>query len=523
MSDQIERIVYFGDSLTDQGNLHALTEAALLFALPPDAFGYAGKFTDGNTFAGVVPGLLGVTDVANYAVGGARALGSRSLQTYADDNGTASLVRPGADPALLAFDFNLGAQVGRFLADTAAAGGTVDGTAASFLIGINDFGGFVPTSPQTAEAEARALAAGVVQATLGAAVAVASAGVDRIIINTLFLPSVFPGSQFNEPALVALGDLVVGGVNAALVQGAASLGASGIEASIVDTAAMVSEIAADSTSFGFVAPVPAPVLFGTGGDPVVIDTPAGPQPFFLTNPAVAGLDPDQIAFFDLVHPTAAMHGILAAFTAESLGDGVRFLGSGDDRFVGGPGSPAVLGGAGDDRVVLTGSDGLALGGSGEDFVYAGSGDDIAAGGSGCDTVFGGRGNDIVAGNSGNDALSGGTGNDVLIDGLGSDVVSGGQGRDAFLMTEAALIGGTNGADSDILLGGAGFDTLYLVLSDATRAVVEGQLGTGTKGAIAALGLVWRSVEDIIFLDDRADLAELDVAARLPEADLWGLV
>jgi GDSL-like Lipase/Acylhydrolase len=68
---QASNLVFFGDSLTDNGNLFKLTQGTL-----PDTPWWKGRFSNGPTYAEQLPGLLGVSasHVQNYAYGGARAV-----------------------------------------------------------------------------------------------------------------------------------------------------------------------------------------------------------------------------------------------------------------------------------------------------------------------------------------------------------------------------------------------------------------------------------------------------------------
>ena len=213
-----DRLVYFGDSLTDGGTYFDLTSRTLTVPLPTAIFGYAGLFSNGDIYANIAPELLGMdaADVVNYAVGGARVLGERTLADKIAGDGVEPLLV--ADPAAedLAFGLNLWAQVERFLAD-AAVNGVPENTAASLWIGLNDFNNFVPSSLETAEAEASALVQQLVTSTLGAAGALAQAGVSTIILNTIPPGSFFPIFQFADPLVQALGDQVIAGYNAALI------------------------------------------------------------------------------------------------------------------------------------------------------------------------------------------------------------------------------------------------------------------------------------------------------------------
>jgi phospholipase/lecithinase/hemolysin len=183
-----DRLVYFGDSLTDTGQVFDLTSRTLIYPLPTALYGYDGKFSDGDIYAEGAPGLLGIdpANVTNYAVGGARAVGVRTYGDYLAANGAAPLLVPSPPAENLAFDLNLGGQVARFLADAAEAGGVAPNTAASLLIGLNDFSSFQPSSedPTVVLAEALALLEQMVQSVAGAALALAQAGVSTIFVNT---------------------------------------------------------------------------------------------------------------------------------------------------------------------------------------------------------------------------------------------------------------------------------------------------------------------------------------------------
>ncbi len=524
-----DRLLYFGDSLTDGGTYFNLTSRTLTIPLPTAIFGYAGQFSNGDTYADIAPELLGLdaADVVNYAVGGARVLGERTHADKIAGDGVEALLVADPAPEDLAFGLNLWAQVERFLAD-AAVNGVPENTAASLWIGLNDFNTFVPSSPEAAVAEATVLVQQLVTSTLGAAGVLAQAGVSTIILNTIPPGSFFPIFQFADPLVQALGDQVIAGYNAALIAASAQLEGLGVTVEIVDMHRIASEVMADSETFGFLT-VADQKYFGTGADPFLIDTPGGPVPFFLENPAVAGLDADQFAFYDLLHPTTALHGVLGAFTEASLTNDVHFLGGDDNRLNARGGDDLVLAGAGDDRIKLGSGDDVVLAGLGNDRASGGKGSDILSGGSGDDRLSGGRGSDVIAGGTGDDRMFGGKGSDALIDGLGSDRAYGGAGDDFFFFTEAELIGGVTDEHRDLFVGGSGYDTLYLALSDATREIVEAAFG-GDGGLVHdfdAINLTTIGIEEVIFLDGRGLPGELaadaTLIALLTEADHWGFV
>jgi hypothetical protein len=99
-----------------------------------------------------------------------------------------------ADPDDLAFDLNLGGQIGRYLADPTASTPDED-TAAAFYIGLNDYSEFTPTSPETALAEGVALVTAAVGSTISAAAAVVLNGVDTVLLYTMPSFRFFPLSQ----------------------------------------------------------------------------------------------------------------------------------------------------------------------------------------------------------------------------------------------------------------------------------------------------------------------------------------
>ena len=535
-----DRIIYFGDSLTDSDEFFNLSSQLTVLPLPSAIFGYDGQFSNGDVYADIAPEILGIgaDESVNYAVGGARAVGVNPLGQILAGS---PLGVPSPDPELVAFDSNLTAQVSRFIADLPGLG-DLSGSAASFFIGLNDFNGLASTvdpdpnnfDPVAFGAAAQQLAADILTSTLANAGTAAAAGVGTIILNTLPVGTFFPLTQGLPAFAQPLADQLVTDYNAALVTQSAALAATGATVTIVDMAAMAAEVAADGQTFGFLNTTDS-FFIGTGADPEFVDPdgagPLPPVPVFQENPALAGLDDDQFAFFDLLHPTTALHGVLGAFQAASLDSAsVEILGDENSRQRLTDDDDLALAQSGDDVLFMRGGDDVGLGGLGNDNVIAGAGDDIAAGGAGNDRVNGQAGSDVLAGNLGDDTLVGGADSDALIDGLGSDIGWGGAGDDFFFYTDAALIGGTSGQDSDVYVGGSGFDTLFLVVSDAERANAEAVINQGitfNQFRFDDLGLRTHGIEQVVLLDDRADFDDVVVSAELQavldEAEHWGLV
>lgn len=530
------RLFIFGDSLSDAGGPSSgffglstqLLAAAGLGGLVPAApvTPYAMRFSNGEVFTQMFPGLLGLTDgqVSNFAIGSARAIGT---QPFAQPIGGAI---PPATPqlaAILGTDINLGGQLARFEAAFPDPG---DNAAAFIFIGENDLGALGstldPADPVGALAQVSATVAGVISNNLGAAQRLLAGGVETIILANLPASSFFPLSSLLGPTLQSLGDGAVAAINAGLELGAAALRAEGADVRILDLATLAANVQADASTFGFLTL--QPVLAATGGTPVF-------------NPAHPDVPLEQTGFFDLLHPTENLHGVFAAFTAASLRDNTIIRGDGDDFTIGRFGADLILTGAGDDRVLGLLGDDTVLAGLGDDEVHGGLGDDLLSGGSGDDVLFGDIGSDVLAGGAGDDRLFGGLGNDALIDGLGDDELFGGNGDDLFLFTEASILGGSAGRDW--FHGGNGRDTLVLQLTADTAA----RFAQDQAGVLAELGLRLTSIERIVvqsvdldvpntvadlialgqtdsgFGFDFTGLASGDLLARLQEADLWGFI
>ena len=505
LNDQFE-LVYFGDSLTDDGNTYDLTSETLHTAYPPLTYGYAQKFTNGDTYAQVAADALGATSYSNYAFGGAEAVGSQTIERYVQESGLENDVK---DESLFDYDINLAAQVERFLADT--AGQDLSGLTASILIGANDYRNFAPTTndPNKTYLEAMTLIQNVVTSTISAAMTLLQSGVGTVLINTLPPADFFPFIEQLPPVLQDLSRQGFAMQNQALEAAVAGLAAQGADIRIVDLEAMSTEILLDPSTFGFVAPLADSVLIDMNG-----------------NPVASGFDPDQVAFFDEVHLTDAGHAIWGMFQAANLTHTVTFGSFGADHINGTDSDDLVLASSDDDTVSLMQGNDVGIGGLGNDTMSGGNGNDIVAGGSGDDVLDGGNGDDFLAGGNGDDEIYGGNGNDVLVDGLGSDMLFGGKGSDIFLFAENELIGGAaTDDDLDIFDGGHGHDILYLALTADSRSAVEDAVSGGAsfEDALACIGLLITGIEEVAFVDSRMDLADVEASANIEDADLWGFI
>lgn len=505
---QYDTLAVFGDSYADLGIVHDQTAGVLAFPYPFDILDYQQSFTNGAVWPEYSVGLLGVETSLNYAIGGAEVVGSQTLAEFIAIRGLTGIqvALPG-DPAL-DYEFNLEGQIDRFLADT--AGQDLSGTAAWLSIGLNDYLNYVLTDATPTAEEALPLIQSVVGATLSEAQRLVQAGVGEVFVTNLFPAAFLPFTSVLPPEIQGLAGAGFALHNDALAAGIAQLRAAGANVTLVDVETLAAEIIADPAAFGFVAPLNQFMALGVD---------ATFQPVF--NPALAGLDADQFAFWDAVHMTTAGHGILGAYQAAYVTSNVVTGTLGADDLAGSRDDDLILARAGHDAIAAEAGDDVVLAGLGDDEVAGGNGDDILNGGSGDDSITGGNGNDVVAGAAGDDLLRGGRGNDVLIGGLGSDMVFGDQGDDLFLFAEAALIGGAAG-DADSFDGGEGYDRLFLALTEDTRTAIEA--GGAIGGALSdVLGIAVTGIEEFVFVDSRLDLAAVAADARLGEADLWGLV
>ncbi len=117
------------------------------------------------------------------------------------------------------------------------------------------------------------------------------------------------------------------------------------------------------------------------------------------------------------------------------------------------------------------------GNTGDDSLYGGDLDDALYGDAGIDTLEGGGEDDYLDAGTGVDSLEGGDGEDTLYPGTDNDTADAGDGDDY-------VDGGTATSGADVLLGGAGFDRLYLgsrssdLVIDLDNQPDDGQVGEG---------------------------------------------
>ena len=282
----LNRVVTFGDSLSDNGNLYAVTSGAR------PASPYNKRFTNGKTFAEYLNGDMlgfGATDPTkniNYAFGGART-DSNSVTLNSGIPGTQD-------------------QVNAYLGAGGAFGSK---TLVTWLAGANNLFQVLslpspsPTDIATAIGSASADAARQFQQ-------LSTAGARTIVVYNLPDLGLSPDSLNKGPATAAAATGVSNAFNASLA--ATTKAAAG-------AAPATNFIQIDLTGF-LRAVAAAPAAFGL--DNVTMTCLVG------TTPCAS---PDKYLFWDGVHPTDVGHQRLATYTfmhlyAASLASGVTVMG-----------------------------------------------------------------------------------------------------------------------------------------------------------------------------------------------------
>ncbi|HTE92235.1 MAG TPA: SGNH/GDSL hydrolase family protein, partial [Bradyrhizobium sp.] len=425
-------LVVFGDSLSDNGNLFALIGQPA----PP---AWEGRASNGPTYAEQLAKMLHMR------------LDDRAFAAAeASDASPPVLVDPATGHAL---PINLSNQLAGYIADLHGHQAPHH-TTVLINIGSNDYQGFLQSeNPQTIEEEVQNVVGSIAQAidTL------THAGVEKIVLFTLPDFGITPAVQALGPEAVEFAHALDVANNTALAQ----MAASHPNVQVVDVFQLSEAFFADPHSFGFSADL---------NQTWVGQLAAGSHQFA----------PNEVAFFDGIHPTTAAHGIVAAFADAVLtSDSTQFLdgtqsvihaGHGDNFIFATPINPANP--ALNDDYTIYGGPGadVIFAGSGNVTVHGGSGNDLVAAGSGNATLDGGSGADVLETNStGTNTLAGGEGSDALIvNRAGTNALFGGSGNDLFVFKESASIVKSNGSfnfGQQVISGGSGHDTLKFIIND----------------------------------------------------------
>jgi Ca2+-binding RTX toxin-like protein len=425
-------IFVFGDSLSDTGNIFALTKG--LF--PPSPPYFKGRASNGP----VAVELLAAQDpnftlnpLNNFAILGAGTGKNNSLE-----NDLGGIDLPG-----------LRDQIDTFSAITKfqTTAGTADKNALYIVwAGSNDLIDYIGGS--SADDPAGLIVDGAANLSY-AATTLHNLGAEKIVLPNLTNLGQLPFSQGLQAGVEATA--ISRAFNAAMSLELSNLNFAVTE---VDLFTAGEEVRKDPTSFGFTN----------------ITDPLLPLQLSPNPPS----NPEQFFFWDTLHPTTQGHQILANTIERTLTGNIpqlmfnKVLGTakrdhlrgtaanddirgdgGDDTLRGLNGDDRIQGGDGNDKIFGDRGDDILSGGNGDDLLNGGQGNDIVFGGSGDDQLFGESGDDILIGDDGNDLIEGGQGNDYLLGGKGRDRIWGDAGNDIL----------NGGDDNDKLFGGAGADIL----------------------------------------------------------------
>jgi phospholipase/lecithinase/hemolysin len=289
---RFEHVVVFGDSLSDPGNLYALTgqySAPPFAPIPSAPYAIGGfHFTNGSTWAedmsrelhsrsGTGPALRVPHVFTNYAFGGARA-------------------RAGAASGAP----DLGAQVGFYFGDF---GGTADARSLYVIwAGANDLRDAVGA---LAVDPSGATSVGILQAAVGTiaqnVMALWSAGARTFLVPNEPNLAVLPALASQPSQVQAAAAQLSAAYNAGLEQALAGLEAQLPQTTIVrlDVFTLLNSVLAAPKLYGFTDTTEPCLTFGV----------------------VAGFmcdGPRRYVFWDAIHPTAAVHRVLASMAVGVL-------------------------------------------------------------------------------------------------------------------------------------------------------------------------------------------------------------
>ena len=290
--DDFDRVVTFGDSLSDNGNIDAAT-----FGVVPGPDYFFGRFSSGPTFAEL---LAGDADFENGESSQARFFGPLFVPNPGSVSGDVNLAVGGAQ----------------------TTGGLIPSVSTQITL-FNLVGGSIgPNDLVTTLAGAN----DIFNADLDPAAAIDAANAQTQNIETLVslgartiivanLPNLGATPEFNGNAVTAqLGLDATNAFNAQFDTGIEDLAAANAQANLVqaDLQSAFEVIVANPAAFGFTN-VTDPCLVESGGGNTVCD------------------NPDEFLFFDGVHPTGAGHALLAQYIAallstDELGRSVAVLG-----------------------------------------------------------------------------------------------------------------------------------------------------------------------------------------------------
>ena len=282
------RLIFFGDSLTDYGNLYETTRALnpqnpQVPVLPPPSSYYQGRYSNGPTYAETLPGLLGVPDsnVVNFAFAGAE---SGDMNSHRSAATIFNLLNVDA------LD-----QVGRAV----SAGAVGPDSLAVYFIGGNDYVNRFSPDPQALQT----LVTTVIGNINTGISTLAQAGQKNFVVLNLPNMGATPMSRQTPGASDVFGRLTVAH-NTALAQAVDGLESRlGVDITLVALDDLFDDVVANPGLYGL-SNTQDPCFYGDGQRPRDCST---------TEATDSGL------FYDDIHPTAHVHRINAEYVAAYLG------------------------------------------------------------------------------------------------------------------------------------------------------------------------------------------------------------
>ena len=295
--DDVERIFFFGDSLSDPGNIFALTgetSTAPYDIIPSAPYAIRGnRFTNGRTWAEVLarilesnrsgkPALVRPGKFGNYAFGGARLRTSESPVPSVSD------------------------QINLYLADF---GGRADAKALYVLqFGGNDVRDALAALSTIPDAdEAQKAAASIIQdavvAQMNAIGLLYASGARNFLVANAPNVGLTPAVQLAGPEAVFFGGLLSASLNGGTASGLEGLRQAlpGISITLFDIAAVLDKIIENPKKFGITNTTSACLIF------------------FVDTNAICRR-PGKYVFWDGIHPTAKVHRIAGRMASRLFDD-----------------------------------------------------------------------------------------------------------------------------------------------------------------------------------------------------------
>jgi outer membrane lipase/esterase len=286
---QYSTVYVFGDSLSDRGRIpELLTPPSFLAPWPKPPY-FGGRFTNGPTWAELLPGLIGVAPNPgqNFAVGGALT------NTTNGANGTIvdpHSILPGVRTEINSF---------------VGSGGQFQPS--SVVIqegGANDYFKFLDATPTPTIGQVPAAVAGVAANMVSNIEVLVASGARTLLVPNL--PNLGVSPAYRAGAEAGLATAVSAQNAAALNTQLGMLSGHGVNIFVVDW----------FTGFQFVLAHPGLFGFTNVTDPCERRRVAAVPAYLIPGPQCS--NPNQYLFWDDVHPTEAGHQILAEYAADTL-------------------------------------------------------------------------------------------------------------------------------------------------------------------------------------------------------------